>query len=45
MLPRLESQDPRQLQRADLRYTNGFALIWRALPPAGPPVSVTQAKS
>jgi cell division protein FtsQ len=45
MLPRLESQDPRQLQRADLRYTNGFALTWRAAPVASPPASATQAKS
>ena len=45
MLPRLESQDPRRLQRADLRYTNGFALIWRPLPLASPPASATQAKS
>ena len=45
MLPRLERQDPRQLQRADLRYTNGFALTWRAAPAASPPASATQAKS
>jgi cell division protein FtsQ len=45
MLPRLERQDPRQLQRADLRYTNGFALTWRAPPPASPPALATQAKS
>jgi cell division protein FtsQ len=45
MLPRLEKQDPRQLQRADLRYTNGFALTWRAPAPASPPALATQAKS
>ena len=44
MLPRLERADPRQLQRADLRYTNGFALTWRT-PAASPPAIATQAKS
>jgi len=44
LLSRLESADPRQLQRADLRYTNGFALTWRA-PAASPPVNATQAQS
>ena len=44
LLPRLESADPRQLQRVDLRYTNGFALTWRA-PAASPPVNATQAQS
>ena len=29
MLPRLESAEPRHLKRADLRYTNGFALTWQ----------------
>lgn len=43
LLPRLESADPRQLQRADLRYTNGFALTWRAA--ASPPALATQVKS
>jgi cell division protein FtsQ len=32
LLPRLRSQDPRPLTRADLRYTNGFALVWGAAP-------------
>lgn len=44
LLPRLASADPRQLQRADLRYTNGFALTWRA-PAASPPVNAAQAQS
>jgi len=30
LLPRLTSNDPRRLARADLRYTNGFALVWVA---------------
>ena len=29
LLPQLQAQDPRMLARADLRYTNGFALTWR----------------
>ncbi|MCD9027050.1 cell division protein FtsQ/DivIB [Luteimonas sp. BDR2-5] len=28
MLPRLLAQKPQPLERADLRYTNGFALVW-----------------
>lgn len=28
LLPQLLSQDVRRLERADLRYTNGFALTW-----------------
>ena len=36
LLPRLAAQHPGQrLLRADLRYTNGFALTWGALPKAG----------
>jgi cell division protein FtsQ len=31
LLPRLRAQDPRPLTRADLRYTNGFALVWGPL--------------
>ena len=45
MLPSLQRADPRHLQRADLRYTNGFALTWRADPAASPPAIATQAKS
>jgi cell division protein FtsQ len=33
LLPRLTAHEPRRLERADLRYTNGFALVWGALPP------------
>ena len=32
LLPRLVATDPRPLARADLRYTNGFALVWGAAP-------------
>ncbi|MDI1254282.1 cell division protein FtsQ/DivIB [Thermomonas sp.] len=36
LLPRLVAQHPGQrLARADLRYTNGFALVWAELPEAG----------
>ena len=34
LLPRLVAHEPRTLERADLRYTNGFALVWGAPPPA-----------
>lgn len=45
LLPRLHSRDARALVRADLRYTNGFALTWQGPPPPAPvparaPVSV-----
>lgn len=30
LLPQLLSQDAQRLARADLRYTNGFALTWKA---------------
>jgi cell division protein FtsQ len=33
LLPRLEDADARHIQRADLRYTNGFAITWREPPP------------
>lgn len=37
LLPKLRAADPRPLERADLRYTNGFALVWGDVPvPAGP---------
>lgn len=42
MLPRLEANEPRRLARADLRYTNGFALTW-APAPVLPPASAVQA--
>jgi cell division protein FtsQ len=42
MLPRLEANEPRKLARADLRYTNGFALTW-APAPALPPAPAAQA--
>ncbi len=30
LLPQLQAQGERELARADLRYTNGFALTWKA---------------
>lgn len=45
MLPRLEAADPRKLARADLRYTNGFALTWAAPAPPAPPAPAAQARS
>lgn len=33
LLPQLPAQDDRMLKRADLRYTNGFALSWQGLTP------------
>jgi len=35
LLPQLQSQDARTLARADLRYTNGFALTWREVEAPG----------
>jgi cell division protein FtsQ len=32
LLPQLMTQSTQQLARADLRYTNGFALSWKAAP-------------
>ena len=45
MLPRLLSQKQLPLARADLRYTNGFALSWPRSPPPVPPRPQSQGKS
>ena len=47
MLPKIRAADPRLLVRADLRYTNGFTLVWQdaPAPPAIPPASATQANT
>lgn len=37
VLPGLVAAEPRQLLRADLRYTNGFALVWGEPAEAGEP--------
>jgi cell division protein FtsQ len=34
-LPRLQAVEARALERADLRYANGFSLRWHGDPPAG----------
>jgi cell division protein FtsQ len=39
LLPQLLAQQQRPLQRADLRYTNGFALNWATLPKPLPPLA------
>ncbi len=48
MLPKIRAADPRLLVRADLRYTNGFTLVWQdaaPAPPAIPPASAAQANT
>lgn len=48
LLPELRAKDPRELVRADLRYTNGFTLVWQEAPPAPPvlpPASEAQANT
>lgn len=37
LMPQLLSQDAQTLARADLRYTNGFALTWAPAPKPQPP--------
>lgn len=44
MLPRLRDKEARVLDRADLRYTNGFALTWRTAS-AGQGATDTQAQA
>ena len=36
MLPQLRRDPARRVARADLRYTNGFAIVWTDVVPAGP---------
>ena len=45
LLPRLHAQDARRLVRADLRYTNGFALTWQGAPASGQTAPETQGKA
>lgn len=44
LLPALRAESPQLLQRVDLRYTNGFAVV-REDPSASPPPSAVQASS
>ena len=44
LLPQLANQPQRVLRRADLRYTNGFALQWAAAP-AAPASTTSQGKT
>ena len=41
MLPQLLDQPQRALRRADLRYTNGFALQWADVPAPAPAATTT----
>ena len=45
LLPRLRATDTRRLVRADLRYTNGFALTWQGHAPPRRTVSISQGKA
>lgn len=47
MLPGIRAADRRLLVRADLRYTNGFTLVWQdaPAPPVTPPASAAQANT
>lgn len=45
LLPQLLSQQQRQLQRADLRYTNGFALNWATAAPTPPTTTQGQGQT
>ena len=44
LMPQLLAQGVQRLARADLRYTNGFALTWAPIPKAPAPLN-TQGKS
>lgn len=44
MLPQLTAQPQRLLRRADLRYTNGFALQWADAPAAAAAAPVTNSQ-
>ena len=37
MLPQLRNDPARRIVRADLRYTNGFAIVWKEVAPPVPP--------
>ena len=47
LLRKIRSADSRHLIRADLRYTNGFALVWQAsdLPPAAIETNIEKGKA
>jgi cell division protein FtsQ len=36
MLPQLRQDPARRVARADLRYTNGFAIVWKDVVPDNP---------
>lgn len=41
MLPQLRNDPARRIVRADLRYTNGFAIVWEDVAPPTPAVPAT----
>ena len=43
LVPQLLAQPTQRLSRADLRYTNGFALTWEAVEPQPEPVDEAAA--
>jgi len=45
LLPQLLSQKQLPLRRADLRYTNGFALSWPSTTPTPPTAPQSQGKT
>jgi cell division protein FtsQ len=44
LLPQLQAQNDRRLARADLRYTNGFALVWASADGGGAATSFESRK-
>ena len=45
LLPQLLATPQRTLRRADLRYTNGFALQWADAPPVAAPAGTSQGNT
>ena len=44
-MARLPDGERQRIERADLRFANGFAVLWRALPPAQPAVAPEPASA
>lgn len=44
LLPQLLVNPERRIERADLRYTNGFALVWGAIPKVAVPATGTPVR-
>ena len=45
LLPQISTREGQRLDRADLRYTNGFALRWQGLVPASAVATQVQDKT